>query len=124
MSRGSSVHAHNEEDMLSLVKEQLLRQQLLMEEEQLLFKHEAKNIYNIECSPKILSVIKLKLCCCRSAAVGCRSGSGSDVPFSVDPDPDSDPSLSMRGKRGTEPRQKEHIQILSVIAVDWHRFDL
>jgi hypothetical protein len=55
VSRGSSgAHAHNEEDMLSLVKEQLLRQQLLMEgEEQLLFKHEAKNINNIECSPKI-----------------------------------------------------------------------
>jgi hypothetical protein len=53
VSRGSGAHAHNEEDMLSLVKEQLLRQQLLMEEEQLLFKHEAKNIYNIECSPKI-----------------------------------------------------------------------
>jgi hypothetical protein len=61
VSRGSSAHAHNsnEEDMLSLVKEQLLRQQLLLEEEQLLFKHEAKNIYNIECRPKILSVIKL-----------------------------------------------------------------
>jgi hypothetical protein len=53
VSRGSSAHAHNEEDMLSLVKEQLLRQQLLLEEEQLLFKHEAKNIYNIECRPKI-----------------------------------------------------------------------
>jgi hypothetical protein len=59
VSRGSSTHAHNsnEEDMLSLVKAQLLRQQLLMEEEQLLFKHEAKNIYNIECSPKIFSII-------------------------------------------------------------------
>ncbi len=56
VSRGSGSHAHNsnEEDMLSLVKAQLLRQQLLLEEgEQLLFKHEAKNIYNIECSPKI-----------------------------------------------------------------------
>jgi hypothetical protein len=53
VSRGSGAHAHNEEDMLSLVKAQLLRQQLLMEgEEQLLFKHEAKNIYNIECSQK------------------------------------------------------------------------
>jgi hypothetical protein len=56
VSRGSGAHAHNsnEEDMLSLVKAQLLRQ---LEEEQLLFKHEAKNIYNIECSPKISSVI-------------------------------------------------------------------
>jgi hypothetical protein len=58
VSRGSSsTHAHNEEDMLSLVKAQLLRQQLLDEEQ--LFKHEegarheAKNIYNIECRPKI-----------------------------------------------------------------------
>jgi hypothetical protein len=40
VSRGSGAHAHNEEDMLSLVKAQLLRQQLLEEEQ--LFKHEGE----------------------------------------------------------------------------------
>jgi hypothetical protein len=121
VSRGSSgAHAHNEEDMLSLVKEQLLRQQLLEEGEQLLFKHEAKNIYNIECRPKILSVIKLKQSC----------GSGSDFPFLMQIRIQILAQVlyiltkkytfihsfsklhwfKHEGRRGTEPRQKKHIQ--------------